>query len=146
MKIGIIYATNRKKATLQLVLWLEESLISKGWDVVVGKPAEYNDFDCSAFIIGSAVYGGSVKDAGILPFLDKNINKLKNKPLALFVVCKGMEYADERLGDIEEKFKRPPVLKKAFSGYMIFSGGFRRSQKSEAETWAEDIIRKFGKR
>jgi menaquinone-dependent protoporphyrinogen IX oxidase len=87
MKIGIIYATKRKEATVQIVKWIKVALEKSGHTAVAKKVEDFDDFDCDQYILGTAIYIFSVNRAGIINFLRKNKNNLKNKPCNFFIVC-----------------------------------------------------------
>lgn len=87
MKIGVIYATNRNEATVQIVQWMKSELENLGHKVISGKINEISDLNCDYYIIGTAVYMFSAKRAGIIKFIKKNRTEFEKKPASLFVVC-----------------------------------------------------------
>jgi hypothetical protein len=53
MKVALVYDTMRKKAMVQVVEWLEESVKTEGHEINVGKPHEFDSLDFDLFVIGS---------------------------------------------------------------------------------------------
>jgi menaquinone-dependent protoporphyrinogen IX oxidase len=87
MKIGIVYATKRTAATVQIAGWMKCSLEEQGHTVICEKVDCFNDVGCDAYIVGSAVYGFTPRRAGMGRFLKQNAKVLAQKPISLFVVC-----------------------------------------------------------
>ncbi len=141
MKIGIIYGTRRKKATVTVVNWLKSAFNQAGITVDAARHKEFTTFDQDAFLIGSAVYAGGIR-TGLLEFLEKNQNSIKDKPLATFVVCKEVEKPENHMAQILEKLPQEPISQVIFEGYMFRKGNFDK-QKPKAEAWVQEIVKKL---
>ena len=137
-RVGIVYSTKRRKATVQVVEWLKAAFESNGLEVEVGKPDEFNALDCDLFVLGTSVYAGEVQEA-ILEFVSQNQNLLREKPVATFVVCKEVETPECHMNLVIEKLPKEPITWINFEGYVIRKGDFR-DQQSKANTWVKDII------
>ena len=141
MKVGIIYNTNRKEATYQIVTWLKSALEQKGFDVVVGKMNDFQDFDCDAFIVGSAVYGFHVEKK-FEKYLGDKTDYLRNKPLATFVVCGLTKLSKMYRRGIFENLPSKPISHIAFKGYYNPSD-IRKWDSNGEKTKATERIHEF---
>ena len=142
LKVGIIYETKRKKATVQVVEWLENALKNHNVEVTAGKPEEFDNLDFDAFIIGSSVYAGQVQQQ-LLEFIEARKEEIGSKPVAAFVVCKEVEHPrEENLIQILDKLPTEPITDQCFEGYMLRRGNFDR-QQSKAEDWVRDFVSKL---
>ncbi len=143
MKIGIIYNTNRKEATYQIVVWLESALEQKDFDVVVGEMNNFQEFNCDAFIIGSAVYGFHVEKK-FENYLGDKTDYLRNKPIATFVVCGLTKLSKMYRRGIFESLPSKPISHIAFKGYYYPSDIKKwdsNGQKSKATEWIDEFER-----
>ncbi len=143
MKVGIIYNTNRREATYQIVVWLKSALEHKGFDVTVGKMNDFRDFDCDAFILGSAVYGFHVEKK-FERFLGDKKHCLQNKPFATFVVCYFTKLSKMYRRGIFENLPSKPISHRAFKGYFNPSDIQKwdsNGQKTKATEWVHEFER-----
>ena len=143
MKVGIIYNTNRKEATHKIVVWLKSALEQKNFEVVIGKMNSFQDFDCDAFIVGSAVYGFHVEKKFEL-FLGKKAEFLRNKPLATFLVCYFTKLSKMYRRGIFENLPSKPISHMAFKGYYNPSDIKKwdsDGQKAKAIEWVHELER-----
>jgi len=137
-RVGIVYSTKRRKATVQVVEWLKAAFESNGLEVEVGKPEEIDTLNCDLFVLGTSVYAGQVQES-ILEFVSQNQDLLREKPVATFVVCKEVETPECHMNLVIEKLPKEPMTWINFEGYVIRKGDFR-DQQSKANTWVKDII------
>jgi len=137
-RVGIVYSTKRRKATVQVVEWLKAAFESNGLEVEVGKPEEIDTLNCDFFVLGTSVYAGQVQES-ILEFVSQNQDLLREKPVATFVVCKEVETPECHMNLVIEKLPKEPMTWINFEGYVIRKGDFR-DQQSKANTWVKDII------
>ena len=141
MKIGIIYNTNRREATYQIVSWLESILEQRGVEVVIGNMHGFHDFDCDAFIIGSAVYGFHVEKK-FERFLGDKKDQLVNKPIATFVVCALTKLSKMYRRGIFEILPSRPISHVAFKGYYNPSDRKKwdsTTQRTRAIEWINEF-------
>ncbi|HDJ89595.1 MAG TPA: hypothetical protein ENG40_02760 [Thermoprotei archaeon] len=147
MNICIIYDTRREKgATKHIVKWLSEELFRMGGNVDIVKPGEIDSFDYDLFIIGSPIYWEKPLK-NILDFLSNNADNLRNKRVALFIVC-----LTNIFGKLGEKYVKnvylKPLLEKC-SGkvieYHIFRGWMWKpdySIKEDCIKWVKKLVDK----
>lgn len=110
MKIYIVYDTRRKRsATRQLAEWMKEYLEEKGYIVEIKKPYEIRDFNYDLFIIGSPIYYEKPMKS-IINFLSKNKDSLKDKRIAIFVVCIAEIFGKYTMKYINDKYLKPLVM------------------------------------
>ncbi len=113
--IVIVYGS-RYGSTARTAEWIAEGMAGQA-DVVSAKEAG----DLSGYknvVLGSGIYNGMVH-ADMAAFLEKRGAEVKDKVIALFVVC-GMppDQAGEYLTMFAEKSRAKPLLVKAFNGWM----------------------------
>lgn len=137
-RVGIVYSTKRRKATVQVVEWLKAAFESNGLEVEVGKPEEIDTLNCELFVLGTSVYAGQVQES-ILEFVSQNQDLLREKHVATFVVCKEVETPECHMNLVIEKLPKEPITWINFEGYVIRKGDFRK-QRSKADTWVKEII------
>lgn len=111
----IVYGS-RYGSTARTAEWIAEGIAGKA-DVVSAKDAG----DLSGYekvVLGSGIYNDGLH-ADMATFLEKRGAEVKDKVIALFVVC-GMppEQAGEYLTMFAEKSQAKPLLAKAFNGWM----------------------------
>jgi menaquinone-dependent protoporphyrinogen IX oxidase len=141
LKLGIIYGTKRKKATVEVIEWLMEACKKSGIEVEVGKPEEVSDLDHDAFVVGSSIYAGQAQ-SDLLEFVEQNRETLTSKPVATFVVCKEVECPEDNMAQILERLGSEPISQLFVEGYMIRRGNFDR-QRVKVEDWVKDLISKL---
>jgi len=137
-RVGIVYSTKRRKATVQVVEWIKAAFESNGLEVEVGKPEEIDTLNCDLFVLGTSVYAGQVQES-ILEFVSQNQDLLREKPVATFVVCKEVETPECHMNLVIEKLPKEPMTWINFEGYLMRKGNFRK-QQGKADTWVKDII------
>ncbi|MHA1484100.1 MAG: flavodoxin domain-containing protein [Candidatus Thorarchaeota archaeon] len=137
-RVGIVYSTKRRKATVQVVEWLKAAFESNGLEVEVGKPEEIGTLNSDLFVLGTSVYAGQVQES-ILEFVSQNQDLLREKLVATFVVCKEVETPECHMNLVIEKLPKEPMTWINFEGYVIRKGDFG-DQQSKANTWVKDII------
>jgi menaquinone-dependent protoporphyrinogen oxidase len=116
-KVAIIYGS-RYGATAQAARWIAEGMQGKA-EVFSAKEAG-NLAAYDLVILGSGIYGDQLQE-DMLAFLEKNKGELKNKVIALFVVCGASgSYAQNYLRMFAEKcdFMAVPTLTRAFNGWL----------------------------
>ncbi|MFW9807896.1 MAG: flavodoxin domain-containing protein [Candidatus Thorarchaeota archaeon] len=138
MKVAIIYGTNRKKAMVKVVKWLEETVKEDGHEVSVGKPSEFDSIDYDLIIIGSSVYIDTVVEE-ITKFVEKYSETLRGKKVATFLVCKETTKQEENLEQILCLLVEMPINKMFIEGYMFREGDFDR-QENKAKEWAKEVL------
>ncbi len=167
MKIGIIYATKRTEATVQIVSWMKTALEKKGHVVVAEKVDYFTDFNCDHYIIGTAVYAFSVNRAGIFKFIRHNKKKLIDKSFNVFIVCganklppknqsedkpllKFLKYTfidpDKYLSSLVSHLPQTPLNVACFKGYQEEADKIKENfdaQELIVKKWAESIITEF---
>lgn len=141
MRIGLIYSTNREKATVAVVQWIEEFMKLKGLNIDIQRPDEVHELNYDAYIIGTSVYAGAVRE-DILSFVEKNADRLAEKPVATFVVCKETKQPEDNMNQVTHKLKNKPVSWLPIEGYVFRKAGFDK-QKPMVEKWLEEIIPKL---
>ncbi|MFW9993302.1 MAG: flavodoxin family protein [Candidatus Odinarchaeota archaeon] len=141
MIIGIIFSTERNEATIRVVNWLKSALEQKGHDIKVGRPGNYQDFDCDGFIVGSAVYAFQVQKV-LLEFLEEEQIHFQGKPLAIFIVCRFVWLAGRYKKSFLKTLPSKPITQAVFKGYRNGEGNFE-SQKSRAIEWAREFEAKI---
>jgi len=167
MKIGIIYATNREEATVQIVKWMTDALQQEGYTVTAGKTENFDDFNCDAYLIGGAVYAFSVKRTKINTWLRNNSRNIQNKPLGAFVIASSdpLPPKDKMKGNFFTKFLKQtfvnpdryintligllpsaPKTTALFKGYMDQEDKDKTnfiSQESKVRNWAIEACKSF---
>ena len=137
-RVGFVYSTKRRKATVQVVEWPKAAFESNGLEVEAGQPEEIDTLNCDLFVLGTSVYAGQVQES-ILKFVSQNQDLLREKPVVTFVVCKEVETPECHMNLVIEKLPIKPMTWINFEGYMMRKGDFGR-QRSKADTWVTEII------
>jgi len=137
-RVGIVYSSKRRKATVQVVEWLKAAFESNGLEVEVGKPEEINTLNCDLLILGTSVYAGAVQEP-ILEFVDQNQDLLREKPVATFVVCKEVKTPECHMNLVIEKLPKEPITWTNFKGYVMRKADFEK-QQGKADNWVKEII------
>ena len=144
MKIGIIYDTDRREATIKVVDWIKTTLEQEGFEVKAGKPHEFSNFDYDGFIVGSAVYGFKVRQEKLLNFLRDNQDQFQDGFLGVFVVCRLTILSGRYLKGMIKKLPRNPITQIAFRGYFDpkpqDKQRFIEKEKPKAIEWANEIV------
>jgi menaquinone-dependent protoporphyrinogen IX oxidase len=140
MKVAIVYGTNREKAMVKVVKWLEAGFTSEGHEVKVGRPNEFDSFDYDVFVIGSSIYAGNAVE-GVLDYVGTNSDKLSEKNVATFLVCKETKCPEDQIVQIHERLKKEPLTQMFIEGYMFREKNFKR-QESKALEWTKEILGK----
>jgi menaquinone-dependent protoporphyrinogen oxidase len=113
--VAVVYGS-RYGSTAQTAAWIAEGMAGMA-DVVAAKDAA----DLSGYrhvVLGSGIYNNALH-ADMAAFLEKRGAEVKDKIVALFVVC-GMppDQAGSYLDMFAEKSQAKPLLKRAFNGWM----------------------------
>ncbi len=160
MKIGIVFGTNRKAATAEIVAWMSEHLGSLGHEVICEKPADFDRFDCDLYILGTAVYMFSAKRTGLPAFIREHSGRIGAGPTALFIVCgsdpldageKGLKRVMKRLFLNREKYMASvarllptaPIGTAFFKGYQEPDDRAKvdfESQKDRVTEWCDSLL------
>ncbi|MGD9395551.1 MAG: flavodoxin domain-containing protein [Candidatus Thorarchaeota archaeon] len=138
MRVALVYGTNRKKATVKVVKWLEETVKAEGHEITVGKPSEFDSLDFDLIIIGSSVYAdnvvGEIKD-----FVKEKSNILSGKKVATFIVCKETKNREPHMDQILCELAEDPINQMFVEGYMVFEKDFGR-QESIIKDWIKEVL------
>jgi len=147
MKIGIIFGSDREKATKEIVEWLQSRLEKNNFEVILAGPDDYDHFeckDCNAYIVGTAVY--AFRPWGpFLAFLEQNQELFENiKRIATFVVC-GLPALNRFLYMWRVKRRLPikPISEEIFKGYGDERGDFEKREKDHVLAWADTLAQEF---
>jgi menaquinone-dependent protoporphyrinogen oxidase len=113
--VVIVYGS-RYGSTARTAEWIAEGMAGKAAVVAAGDAGDLGGYE--TIILGSGIYNGMVH-ADMAAFLEKRGAELKDKVVALFVVC-GMppDQAGEYLAMFAEKSQAKPMLARAFNGWM----------------------------
>jgi|Deesub1362B_J571_1020462.scaffolds.fasta_scaffold00031_32 menaquinone-dependent protoporphyrinogen oxidase len=141
--ICIIYDTKRG-STRQIVEWMGEAV--KDREVKIMQVNEVKNLDkCNLVVIGSPIYYERPLKS-VLRFLELNEEELRNKKIAVFIVCIaeifgniGREYAQKRYVGALLKRISGDVIKTG-----IIKGWFKNpdfSQKENAQKWIREVIK-----
>jgi menaquinone-dependent protoporphyrinogen IX oxidase len=161
MKIGIVFATKREGATQEIARWMEEHLQSLGHTVVAARPADFSEFDCDFYLLGTAVYAFSAKRAGLPAFIRRNRSTLQGSPTGVFIVCGVTEqmtspddgfvkrtlknaFLDRRkyMASIVRLLPKPPVSTVFFQGYQEPEDRLKidfPSQQQQVVNWCSSL-------
>ncbi|NJE08555.1 hypothetical protein E3E31_08470 [Thermococcus sp. M39] len=144
MKACIIYDT-KKGSTEMIANWMRESIERKA-EVRMMRVNEVDSLkDCDLVVIGSPIYYERPLK-GVLKFLEQNQDELRDKKIAVFVVCLaeifghvGKSYAKKRyVGDL---IKRVPGK---VIGTAVIRGWIRKpdfSQKAVVQKWIRELLK-----
>jgi menaquinone-dependent protoporphyrinogen IX oxidase len=113
--IVIIYAS-RYGSTAQTAKWVAEGMEGKPKVTAAKEAGDLASY--GVVVLGSGIYGGQLhKD--MQAFLDEKKGELKNKIVALFVVCGSPpDYAQGYLDMFDEKCGVQPILMRSFGGWI----------------------------
>jgi menaquinone-dependent protoporphyrinogen IX oxidase len=113
--VAIIYGS-RYGSTARTAEWIAEGMAGKAAVLAARDAGDLGGYE--RIILGSGIYNGMVH-ADMAAFLEKRGAEVKDKIVALFVVC-GMppDQAGEYLTMFAEKSQAKPLLAKAFNGWM----------------------------
>mgnify|MGYP001109015729 CR=1 FL=1 len=114
-KVAIIYAS-RYGSTAQTANWIAEGMEGKA---VVKSVKEVGDLAAyDLLILGSGIYFGQLHQ-DMLPFLESHKAEIKEKLLALFVVCGAPVSSAQRYLDMfASKCEATPAFSRAFNGWQ----------------------------
>lgn len=114
-KVAIIYAS-RYGSTAQTANWIAEGMEGKA---VVKSVTEVGDLAAyDLLILGSGIYNGQLHQ-DMVPFLESHKAEIKQKLLALFVVCGAPVSSAQRYLDLfATKCEATPALTRAFNGWQ----------------------------
>lgn len=145
MKICIVYDT-RHGSTKQIIDWMIKKFSEiKDIKTTVGRPWEIDNFNQDLFIIGSPIYWEKPLKS-ILDFLLAHRDDLKDRKIALFIVCLASIFGI--LGEkYVKKFYLKPLLDNCSGiviGYHVFKGWLINvdySVRDDCKKWAEELIK-----
>ncbi len=140
MKVAVVYGTNREKAMVKVIKWLQAGFESEGHEVTVGRPHELDSLNYDLFVIGSSIYAGNAVE-GILEYVEQNNEGLNEKNVATFLVCKETKCPEDQMVQILERLKKTPLTQMFIEGYMFREKDFKR-QESKALDWTKEILGK----
>ena len=148
MDICIVYDSKReKRATRQIVEWMAEELGSiRGVGVSVKRPWEVESFDYDLFVVGSPIYYEKPLKS-VVDFLASNREKLKQKKVAVFILCWAEKFGRLAKGYVKKRYLKP--LEREVSDSLIMSGVFRGwlrnpdiKQKELCTNWIREVVEK----
>ncbi|MCD6457368.1 MAG: hypothetical protein J7K82_00830 [Thermoproteales archaeon] len=148
MHVCIVYDTKQEKgATKQIVEWMMEELKTiSDIRVDVKRPWEVENFDYDLFVVGSPIYWEKPMKS-IVNFLSFNRDNLKNRKVAVFILCLAEAFGKYTKGYIEAQYLKP--LEKEVLNSLIESGVFRGwlrnpdyRQKQICSKWIRKVIEK----
>ncbi|ADT84303.1 flavodoxin domain-containing protein [Thermococcus barophilus] len=144
MKVCIVYDTKRGSTGI-IASWMGEA-IKDVCDVRVMHIGEVNTLkDCDLIVIGSPIYYERPLKS-VLEFLEQHQDELRNKKVAVFVVCiaeifghAGKAYAEKRY--VGALIKRVPgkVIETAVIKGWIRKPNF--SQKVVVQNWIKELLK-----
>jgi len=113
--VVIVYAS-RYGSTAKTAEWIAEGLAGKATVVSAGEAADLSGYE--KIVLGSGIYYDNIH-ADMVAFLEKQRTELKDKIIALFVVCgTPPDQAGPYLEMFAEKCQAKPLLARAFNGWM----------------------------
>ncbi|MEX2704332.1 MAG: flavodoxin domain-containing protein [Candidatus Freyrarchaeum guaymaensis] len=151
MNVCIVYDTKReKRATRQIVEWMAEELGAvEDLRVSVKRPWEVESFHYDLFVVGSPIYYEKPLKS-VVEFLASNREKLKQKKVAVFILCWA-----EKLGKLAKRYVKKRYLKpleREVSDSLIMSGVFRgwlhnpdTKQRELCTNWIREVVEKAKK-
>ena len=164
MKIGIVYGTRRNAATAEIVSWMTERFDELGHTVTSAKPADFTEFDCDLYLLGTAVYAFSVKRTGLHAFIRTNRERIGAKPTAVFIVCgadpleppstdgalkRGLKKLfldrEKYLASVTGALRTAPVSTEFFKGYQESEDREKvdfESQRGRVTEWCDAVLAK----
>ncbi|HDO19340.1 MAG TPA: hypothetical protein ENG74_01290 [Thermoplasmatales archaeon] len=143
MKVVIVYDTKRG-STKQIVDWMVEELKSIGIEVSSMRPNEVDTLDCDLIVVGSLIYWEKPLKS-ITDFLRANQDVLREKNMAVFVVCMAQIFGKHTDRYIERRYVG--TLKKVSSGKIIETCAFRGwltrvdyNQREKIKNWIRRVV------
>ncbi|MHA1430991.1 MAG: flavodoxin domain-containing protein, partial [Candidatus Freyarchaeota archaeon] len=131
----------------QIVEWMAEELGAiRGVGVSVKRPWEVESFDYDLFVVGSPIYYEKTMKS-VIDFLASNREKLKQKKVAVFILCWAEKLGKLAKGYVKKRYLKP--LEKEVSDSLIMSGVFRgwlrkpdTKQKELCTNWIREVVEK----
>jgi menaquinone-dependent protoporphyrinogen IX oxidase len=113
--VAIIYGS-RYGSTAQTAEWIAEGMAGQAAVISAKDAGDFSGYE--KVILGSGIYNDQLQ-ADMAAFLEKRGAEVRDKIVALFVVC-GMppDQAGGYLEMLAEKCKSKPMLMRAFNGWM----------------------------
>ncbi|AIF70269.1 hypothetical protein PAP_09465 [Palaeococcus pacificus DY20341] len=142
-RICIVYDTKRG-STEMIVKWMEEAIKGKA-EVKVMRVSEVDSLrGCNLVVIGSPIYYERPLKS-VLKFLEEHRDELRDKKVAVFVVCLAELFGHFTKGYIE-KYYLGPILKKVPA--KVVKAGIMRgwlakpdfNQKENIQKWINDVL------
>jgi len=138
MKACIIYDTKRGSTTY-FVKWIKEGFeeIKADLDVDVKRVNEVENFDYELFVIGSPIYWERPLKT-VIDFLSSNGDRLKDRKIAIFVVCMAQLFGRHTESYVKKRYLMP--LEEKVSGKLIGSKAFRGWLKKSNYKEKEKVV------
>ena len=144
MKVCIAYDTRRGSTTV-IVNWMKEALKSKKtFNIDVKRAYEIDTLDYDMFIVGSPIYWEKPLGS-VVNFLATNEETLKNKMVAVFIVCMAQVFGGLTTHYIKRHYLKP--LEEHTPSLFIESGIFRGwlkkpnlNERKNIINWIERLI------
>ena len=143
MKACIIYDTIRG-STLYFAKWIKDELEKSGIETDVKKVNEVDSFNYDLFIIGSPIYWERPLKS-VISFLDNHKLELRDKKIAIFIVCIAQMFGKPTERYIKIHYLRP--LEKKVSNLIIESGIFKGwlktpnfNEREKVKNWVRRLI------
>jgi len=140
-----VYDSRRGKSTTgKICEWISEGLIEACKDVnILGikRAVDVTSEDVASadiIVIGSPIYMEKPMKS-ILSFLEKNMENLKLKNIALFIVCIRLSKGGKYLEKLRSHVKGSIILDKVFGGKFLF---INRVNKSEAVNFGVKLCKR----
>ena len=143
--ICVVYDTKRGSTT-HLANWVKEGFKESKTDLStdVKRVHEVKKFDYDLFIIGSPIYWEKPLKT-VVEFLLNNQDKLREKKVALFIVCMAQLFGKHTQKYIQRRYLKP--LEEKTSGYIVKTGVFKGwlkkpdyNEKERVINWVKEII------
>ena len=92
-------------------------------------------------MIGSTIYAGNDVE-GLLENVESSSEKLSDKNVATFLVCKETKCPEDQIVQIHERLKKEPLTQMFIEGYMFREKNFSR-QEQKAKDWVKATLSKL---
>jgi len=138
----IIYDTIRG-STLYFAKWIKDELEKSGIETDIKRVNKVDNFNYDLFIIGSPIYWERPLKS-VISFLDNHKLELKDKKIAIFIVCIAQMFGKPAERYIKIRYLRP--LEKRVSNLIIESGIFKRwlknpnfNEREKVKNWVRKL-------
>jgi len=142
MKICIAYDTRRGSTTV-IAEWMKEALESKN-DIVadIKKVNKLKNFNYDLFIIGSPIYWEKPLRS-VVNFVITNKEILREKKVALFIVCMAQVFGASTKHYIKTRYLKP--FEEHIQNPLIESGIFKGWLRKQNSSERSKVLRWVGK-